>query len=84
MLKSQESLEEKELGMNTEQQQEGSEWVRAMGALAGDLGAVLWEPIGEGATQDTRGRSCEALHLVHRTGAIASPRLVEGRPPRPR
>lgn len=41
--------------MNAQQQQKGSEWMRTVGTLANAPGlvAILWEPKGEGATQDT-------------------------------
>lgn len=44
--------------MNAPQPQEGNEWMRAVGTLASAPGlvAMLWEPKGEGATQDTGGR----------------------------
>lgn len=66
VLRSQEWLEEKGLGMKAQQQQKRNEWMRAAGTLASAPGlvAILWEPKGEGATQDTVGGSCEALHLT--------------------
>lgn len=52
--------------MNAQQQQKGNEWMRTVGTLASAPGlvAILWEPKGEGTTQDPGGGSCEALHLT--------------------